>query len=86
MLGEIRLSSEARLVARKTLPDIQRRLQCLIEVGLGYLTLDRATRTLSGGEYQRARLAACLGAGLHVLVLFWMNPLPDFTLATPIAC
>ena len=65
MLGEIRLSSEARLVARKTLPDIQRRLQCLIEVGLGYLTLDRATRTLSGGEYQRARLAACLGAGLH---------------------
>ena len=65
MLSEIRLSSEASLVAQKTLPDILRRLQCLMEVGLDYLTLDRPTRTLSGGEYQRARLAACLGAGLH---------------------
>ncbi|MCA9049835.1 MAG: hypothetical protein KDA89_13960, partial [Planctomycetaceae bacterium] len=59
------LSPEARLVADRTLPDIRQRLRCLQQVGLGYLTLDRPTRTLSGGEFQRARLAACLGTGLH---------------------
>lgn len=59
------LSKEQALVAERTLPDIQQRLQCLQQVGVGYLTLDRATRTLSGGEFQRARLAACLGTGLH---------------------
>ncbi|MEZ6040555.1 MAG: hypothetical protein R3C20_08615 [Planctomycetaceae bacterium] len=59
------LSQESRLVASRTLPDIQRRLQCLLDVGLDYLSLDRATRTLSGGEFQRARLAACLGIGLN---------------------
>ncbi|MEZ6130531.1 MAG: hypothetical protein R3C59_17740 [Planctomycetaceae bacterium] len=58
-------SGHAALVAERTLPDIQQRLQCLRQVGVGYLTLDRATRTLSGGEFQRARLAACLGTGLH---------------------
>jgi len=55
----------AMLVAQRTLPDIQQRLECLKQVGVGYLTLNRATRTLSGGEFQRARLAACLGTGLH---------------------
>lgn len=59
------LSQEACVVAARTLPDIQKRLECLQQVGLGYLTLDRATRTLSGGEFQRARLAACLGTGLY---------------------
>ncbi|MCR9201680.1 MAG: ATP-binding cassette domain-containing protein [Planctomycetaceae bacterium] len=59
------LPQEARLVADRTLPDVLARLQCLQQVGVGYLTLSRATRTLSGGEYQRARLSACLGAGLH---------------------
>ena len=59
------LPREHRLVAEKTLPDIRQRLQCLNDVGVGYLNLDRVTRTLSGGEFQRARLAACLGTGLH---------------------
>lgn len=59
------LPAEAVLVARRTLPDIRQRLECLQQVGVGYLTLDRATRTLSGGEFQRSRLAACLGTGLH---------------------
>ncbi|MCA9086578.1 MAG: hypothetical protein KDA81_21120, partial [Planctomycetaceae bacterium] len=59
------LSQEARLVAAKTLPDILRRLECLRQVGLGYLALDRPTRSLSGGEFQRARLAASLGSGLY---------------------
>jgi len=59
------LTSDASKVAERTLPDIQSRLQCLADVGIGYLTLDRPTTTLSGGEYQRARLAAALSSQLY---------------------
>jgi excinuclease ABC subunit A len=59
------LTQEQRLVAERTLPDIQARLKCLSDVGIGYLGLDRPTRTLSGGEFQRARLAASLSSQLH---------------------
>ncbi|MBW3538783.1 MAG: ABC-ATPase UvrA [Planctomycetes bacterium] len=55
---------EGREVALRTLPEVARRLRFLVEVGLDYLTLDRRTHTLSGGEFQRARLAGCLGSGL----------------------
>src|SRR5947208_3256567 len=48
------------------------RLNYLCEVGLGYLTLDRSTRTLSGGEVQRVNLTTCLGASL-VSTLFVMD-------------
>ena len=48
----------------RTLPAIRQRLDFLIRVGADYLSLDRPARTLSGGEFQRARLAACLGSGL----------------------
>ncbi len=51
-------------VLERTLPAIRSRLEFLIRVGADYLTLDRPTPTLSGGEFQRARLAACLGSGL----------------------
>jgi len=54
----------ARLVAGGILDDVESRLRFLVQVGLDYLALDRPTNTLSGGEYQRARLAACLGSGL----------------------
>ena len=47
------------------LPEIMARLQCMQEVGLGYLTLDRRSDTLSGGEAQRLRLAAQLGSNLR---------------------
>ena len=40
------------------------RLRYLVEVGLGYLTLDRPTRTFSGGEIERVNLTTCLGASL----------------------
>jgi excinuclease ABC subunit A len=55
---------EAR-IARDILPEIVQRLDFLVEVGLGYLTLDRSAATLSGGESQRIRLAAQLGSELQ---------------------
>ena len=61
---ELIFTPEGRLAARSALPDIVSRLRFLREVGLDYLTLDRPTRTLAGGEFQRARLAGCLGSGL----------------------
>ncbi|MFM8719439.1 MAG: excinuclease ABC subunit A, partial [Chthoniobacterales bacterium] len=54
------------------LDQITSRLSYLDEVGLGYLTLDRPTRTLSGGEVQRVNLTSCLGASL-VNTLFVMD-------------
>ncbi|MEO2035064.1 MAG: ABC-ATPase UvrA, partial [Planctomycetaceae bacterium] len=53
-----------RLVCGRVLPDIASRLEFLVQVGLDYVSLDRPTTTLSGGELQRARLASCLGSGL----------------------
>jgi excinuclease ABC subunit A len=55
---------EAR-IARDILPEIVQRLEFLVEVGLGYLTLDRSATTLSGGEAQRIRLAAQFGSELQ---------------------
>jgi excinuclease ABC subunit A len=63
LAGASGLTAENRVLNR-TLPAVRSRLDFLIRVGADYLTLDRPTRTLSGGEFQRARLAACLGSGL----------------------
>jgi excinuclease ABC subunit A len=52
-------------IARDILPEIVQRLRFLVEVGLGYLTLDRSATTLSGGESQRIRLAAQFGSELQ---------------------
>ena len=57
-------TAASRQVAARLLPKIARRLEFLEKVGLEYLTLNRPTNTLSGGEFQRARLAGCLGAAL----------------------
>ena len=58
------LSERERLIGRQILKEIQARLHFLENVGLDYLTLDRATATLSGGEAQRIRLATQIGSGL----------------------
>ncbi|MCS6795858.1 MAG: excinuclease ABC subunit UvrA [Raineya sp.] len=51
-------------VAKRILTEIRNRLNYLLKVGLGYLTLNRATATLSGGEFQRIKLATALGSAL----------------------
>lgn len=59
-----KLSEKEKSIAEKILKEIQNRLQFLINVGLEYLTLSRASETLSGGESQRIRLASQIGSGL----------------------
>ena len=63
--SRLRLSGRAADIARDLLPEITSRLQFMLQVGLGYLTLDRGAPTLSGGEAQRIRLAAQLGSNLQ---------------------
>jgi excinuclease ABC subunit A len=58
------LSQRERAIASRLLSEIEQRLSFLISVGLGYLTLDRSSATLSGGESQRIRLATQISSGL----------------------
>jgi excinuclease ABC subunit A len=61
---ETRISNKQQVIAKDILKEIRDRLRFLLDVGLHYLTLDRATRTLSGGESQRIRLATQIGSQL----------------------
>ncbi len=60
-----KLSGQEQEIAGEVLLEIRRRLQFMINVGLEYLTLDRESATLSGGEAQRIRLATQIGSGLE---------------------
>ena len=61
---ELALTPEEAAIAERILVEIQQRLKFLNDVGLEYLTLDRLSATLSGGEAQRIQLATCLGSRL----------------------
>jgi excinuclease ABC subunit A len=63
--GSLRLGEREQAVARDALEEIRSRLSFLARVGLGYLALERAAPSLSGGEAQRIRLAAQLGSNLQ---------------------
>src|SRR2546421_6490208 len=63
-IATLELTAQQRAIVRDVVREIQSRLQFLVEVGLGYLTLNRQSGTLSGGEAQRIRLATQIGSGL----------------------
>ncbi len=62
---EKRLSQKQNNIAKDVLKEIRERLQFLLDVGLNYLTLNRPSKSLSGGEYQRIRLATQIGSQLQ---------------------
>ena len=63
-VGEMRLTPQQELIGKQILKEIRARVGFLMEVGLDYLSLARATASLSGGEAQRIRLATQIGSGL----------------------
>ncbi|WP_294596122.1 excinuclease ABC subunit UvrA [uncultured Rikenella sp.] len=69
---ETRLTKKQQAIARDILKEIRERLRFLMDVGLGYLSLSRSSRTLSGGESQRIRLATQIGSKL-VNVLYILD-------------
>ena len=68
------LSEKQMTIARQSLKEISSRLKFMVDVGLDYLTLDRASATLSGGESQRIRLATQIGSGLVGVVYVLDEP------------
>lgn len=60
----LKLSEHDQVIAARVLPDIHNRIHFLLDVGLGYLTLNRLSSSLSGGESQRINLATSLGSAL----------------------
>jgi excinuclease ABC subunit A len=63
-LDDLQLTEREHMIAERILKEIRSRLQFLLDVGLDYLTLSRASATLAGGEAQRIRLATQIGSGL----------------------
>jgi excinuclease ABC subunit A len=64
VLRELQLSDRDAAIASRVLKEVNERLQFLVDVGLHYLSMDRAAGTLAGGEAQRIRLATQIGSGL----------------------
>ncbi len=63
-LREMKLDAREKKIAERVLKEVNERLKFLVDVGLDYLSLNRAAGTLSGGEAQRIRLATQIGSGL----------------------
>jgi excinuclease ABC subunit A len=73
-INHITLTPTQETIARQVLKEINARLQFMVNVGLDYLTLDRRSSTLSGGEAQRIRLATQIGSGLVGVVYILDEP------------
>jgi excinuclease ABC subunit A len=71
---EKRLNDKRNVIAKDILKEIRERLEFLLDVGLTYLSLDRPTRTLSGGESQRIRLATQIGSQLQGITYILDEP------------
>ncbi len=73
-LQNLELGEREKTIARQVLKEISARLRFLLDVGLGYLTIDRSATTLSGGEAQRIRLATQIGSGLTGVIYILDEP------------
>ncbi|HMN33348.1 MAG TPA: excinuclease ABC subunit UvrA [Chitinophagaceae bacterium] len=71
---EKKLSPKQNIIAKEVLKEIRERLGFLLEVGLGYLSLDRTSKTLSGGESQRIRIATQIGSKLKGITYILDEP------------
>lgn len=71
---ELRIDNKQRAIAKDILKEIRERLQFLLDVGLTYLTLDRPSKSLSGGESQRIRLATQIGSQLQGITYILDEP------------
>ena len=71
---ELRITDKQKSIAKDVLKEIRERLQFLLDVGLTYLTLNRPTKTLSGGESQRIRLATQIGSQLQGITYILDEP------------
>jgi excinuclease ABC subunit A len=71
---ELRMSNKQNAIAKDVLKEIRERLQFLLDVGLTYLTLNRPSKTLSGGESQRIRLATQIGSQLQGITYILDEP------------
>ena len=71
---ELRLDNKQKTIAKDVLKEIRERLQFLLDVGLTYLTLNRPSKTLSGGESQRIRLATQIGSQLQGITYILDEP------------
>ena len=71
---ELRISDKQKTIAKDVLKEIRERLQFLLDVGLSYLSLNRPSKTLSGGESQRIRLATQIGSQLQGITYILDEP------------
>ncbi len=71
---DLKLEGKKKIIAERIVEEIKRRLRFLDNVGLGYITLDRRSDTLSGGEEQRVRLATQIGSGLSGVIYVLDEP------------
>ncbi len=71
---ELRIDNKQRAIAKEVLKEIRERLQFLLDVGLTYLTLNRPSKSLSGGESQRIRLATQIGSQLQGITYILDEP------------